>query len=64
MRSELLQRTVFFICIFCLPLHDDVKPLSLISFSLKSIIGMVLCTPKVVSADYDILAILEVGNIS
>ena len=25
---------------------------------------MVLCTPKVVSADYDILAIVEVGNIS
>ena len=39
-----------------LPLHDDVKPLSLISFSFKSIIGMyLLCITKVVVADNDIL---------
>lgn len=38
-----------------LPLYYDVKPLSLISFSFKSIIGMyLLCITKVVVADNDI----------
>ena len=39
-------QTVFFICMVY-HFMDDVKPLSLISFSLKSIIGMYLmCTTK------------------